>query len=74
MMIDTIGIIAARVIMGEVGETGEGIGKGNRETWGEARVARRPQRVKSKVKGSCGRRRVVAVKAITRHVEAAATS
>ena len=45
-----------------------------RETRGEVRVARRPQRVKSKVKGSCGRRRVVAVKAITRHVEAAATS
>ena len=35
MMIDTIGIIAARVIMGEVGGTGEGIGKGNRERRGE---------------------------------------
>lgn len=41
---------------------------------GQRDGALREPGVKSIVKGSCGRRRVVAVKAITRHVEAEATS
>jgi len=44
------------VVPGE-GDGGTGTGEGG---------------VKSKVKGSCGRRRVVAVKAVTRRVRAAA--
>lgn len=48
-------------------------GKGKAERWWVPRGSRGPG-VKSKVKGSCGRRRVVAVKAVTRRVQPAAAS
>jgi len=77
MMIDTIGIIAR----GNYGRGGRRTGAGSREPgagggrWCPGRGTGGRGRgggVKSKVKGSCGRRRVVAVKAVTRRVRAAA--
>lgn len=65
MMIDTIGIIAER-------ESNYGRGLNSQRP---IRAARGPEGAKSKIKGSCGRRRVVAVEAtVTRHVEDPATS